>query len=329
MANQDHIRNPVEWTADQIRAVGSAVGQTGHALRDHEDRHGDLPAIRRITVADLGDVLAKGLDDFAACRSDVIFLCVIYPLAGFVLAWSMFNYDVVPLLFPLASGFALIGPVAAVGLYEMSRRREQGATVSWGDAFGVLATPAFGAILVLGLILLGIFLLWLITAYTIYQVTMGQEGIVSLGAFYRDVFTTGKGGVLIVVGVGIGFLFAAAGPGDQRGLVPDAARPRRGAAHRGRDLGPRGAGEPGADGGLGRDRGRRSDDRLITPVAGPDCRDAGARSRHLAPLSQSGGAPVGDGLSQHWSGLRSLFGTRLPVAGDPADHRRRRADHRR
>ena len=208
MANQDHIRNPVEWTADQIRAVGSAVGQTGHALRDHEDRHGDLPAIRRITVADLGDVLAKGLDDFAACRSDVIFLCVIYPLAGFVLAWSMFNYDVVPLLFPLASGFALVGPVAAVGLYEMSRRREQGATVSWGDAFGVLATPAFGAILVLGLILLGIFLLWLITAYTIYQVTMGQEGIVSLGAFYRDVFTTGKGGVLIVVGVGIGFLFA-------------------------------------------------------------------------------------------------------------------------
>ena len=208
MANQDHIRNPVEWTADQIRAVGSAVGHTGHALRDHEDRHGDLPAIRRITVADLGDVLAKGLDDFAACRSDVIFLCVIYPLAGFVLAWSMFNYDVVPLLFPLASGFALVGPVAAVGLYEMSRRREQGATVSWGDAFGVLATPAFGAILVLGLILLGIFLLWLITAYTIYQVTMGQEGIASLGAFYRDVFTTGKGGVLIVVGVGIGFLFA-------------------------------------------------------------------------------------------------------------------------
>ena len=209
MANQDHIRNPVEWTADQIKTVGTAAGRAGHALRSHEEgRGGDLPAVRRISVADLGDVLAKGLDDFGAYRSDVIFLCIIYPLAGLVLAWSAFNYDVVPLLFPLASGFALVGPVAAIGLYEMSRRREQGADVSWADAIGVLATPAFGAILVLGLVLFGIFLLWLITAYTIYYVTMGHEGVTSLSTFYHDVFTTGEGGALIVVGVGVGFVFA-------------------------------------------------------------------------------------------------------------------------
>ena len=194
-------------------------------------------------MADLGDVLAKGMDDFAACRSDVIFLCVIYPLAGLVLAWSMFNYDFVPLLFPLASGFALLGPVAAVGLYEMSRRREQGAEVSWGDAFGVLATPAFGAILVLGLMLLGIFLLWLVTAYTIYHVTMGHEGMVSLGAFYRDVFTTRRGRGVDRGWRGRRFLVRAPGPDDQRRLVPYAARPRRGAAHGGRDLDPRRAGQ--------------------------------------------------------------------------------------
>jgi uncharacterized membrane protein len=209
MANQDHIRNPVEWTSDQIRAVGVAVGHTGHAVRGHGEAHDRaLPAVRRISVADLGDVLAKGLDDFAACRSDVIMLCIIYPLAGLVLAWAAFNYDVVPLLFPLASGFALVGPVAAVGLYEMSRRREQGAGVNLADAFGVLASPAFGAIFVLGLVLLAIFLLWLVTAYTIYQATMGHEGVVSLGAFYHDVFTTSEGRALMVVGVGVGFLFA-------------------------------------------------------------------------------------------------------------------------
>ena len=209
MADRDRIRNPVEWSVDQLRTAGAAVGQTGHAVRglDESERSAALQ-IRRIAVSDLGDVLAKGWQDFVACRSDVIFLAIIYPLAGLVLAWSVFNYEVIPLLFPLVSGFALLGPVAAVGLYEMSRRREQGASVGWGDAFGVLATPQFGAVLVLGLILLAIFLLWLVTAHTIYRATMGQEGIVSLSAFYRDAFATEAGRELMFVGIGVGFLFA-------------------------------------------------------------------------------------------------------------------------
>ena len=209
MTERDHIRNPVEWSMDQLRTAGAAVGQTTHAVRGPGlAAEAATPAVRRIEVSDLGEVLAKGWQDFAACRSDVIFLAILYPLAGLVLAWSVFNYDVIPLLFPLVSGFALLGPVAAVGLYEMSRRREQGASVGWGDAFGVVATPQFGAILVLGLILLGIFLLWLITANTIYRATMGQEGIISLSAFYRDVFATAAGRDLMFVGIGVGFLFA-------------------------------------------------------------------------------------------------------------------------
>ena len=209
MSDRDHIRNPVEWGVDQLRTAGAAVGHTSDALRGSEASHHEaLPVVRKIDVADLGDALAKGWQDFAACRSDVIFLCLIYPLAGLVLAWSAFNYDFIPLLFPLVSGFALLGPVAAVGLYQMSRRREQGASVRWGDAFGVVATPAFGAIVVLGLCLLAIFLLWLITAHTLYRATMGQEGIISLTAFYHDVFTTQAGRELIVAGVGVGFLFA-------------------------------------------------------------------------------------------------------------------------
>ena len=209
MTERDHIRNPVEWSMDQLRTAGAAVGHTSQAVLGHESSAvAERPAVRRIAIGDLGEVLRKGWRDFAACRSDVIFLAIIYPLAGFVLAWSVFNYDVIPLLFPLVSGFALLGPVAAVGLYEMSRRREQGATVGWGDAFGVVATPQFGAILVLGLILLALFLLWLITANGIYRATMGQEGIVSLSAFYRDVVTTASGRDLMLVGVGVGFLYA-------------------------------------------------------------------------------------------------------------------------
>jgi uncharacterized membrane protein len=164
--------------------------------------------VRHIDLADLREVLASGVSDFAAYRTDVIFLCIIYPVVGLVLASLAFGYGMVPLLFPLASGFALIGPVAAVGLYEMSRRREQGVRISWADAFGVVRAPAFGAILVLGLVLLAIFLLWLAAAYGIYQATLGPEPPLSVGAFLRDVFTTGPGWTLIVVGVGVGLLFA-------------------------------------------------------------------------------------------------------------------------
>jgi uncharacterized membrane protein len=164
--------------------------------------------VRRIATGELRDVLAKGLGDFSTYRTDVIFYCLIYPVAGLVLARLAAGYDMLPLIFPLASGFALIGPVAAVGLYEMSRRREQGADIAWADAFGVVRAPALGAIFVLGLVLLVIFLLWLVVAYAIYDVTLGPEPPTSIVAFVRDVLTTNAGWALIGVGMGVGFLFA-------------------------------------------------------------------------------------------------------------------------
>jgi uncharacterized membrane protein len=203
------IRNPIEWATDQIKLAGLVVGSASRAgVGIEENLTPTLPEVRRLTIADLGDVLAKGLDDFAAYRTDVIFLCVIYPLIGLVIARLAFGYGMLPLLFPLASGFALIGPFASVGLYEMSRRREQGGHVGWPDAFGVIGSRSFGAIVVLGLLLVVIFLLWLIAAESIYELTLGPQPPASVGSFARDVFTTGAGWIMIVVGIGVGFLFA-------------------------------------------------------------------------------------------------------------------------
>jgi uncharacterized membrane protein len=203
------IRNPVEWGWEALHDAAVAVGAAGRAvLHVQDERLAPAPTVRRITLEDLGEALARGLEDFGAYRTDVIFLCLIYPVVGLVLIRLAFGYDMLPLLFPLASGFTLIGPVAAVGLYEMSRRREQGQAITWADAFGVVRSPAFGAIAVLGLMLLVIFAAWLGVAWGIYAATLGPAPPASIGAFARDVLTTAAGWEMIVIGIGVGFLFA-------------------------------------------------------------------------------------------------------------------------
>jgi uncharacterized membrane protein len=203
------IRNPIEWGVDQVKHVAQALEEAGEAVRRAQaELHSPPPRIARIGTADLQAALAAGLDDFAASRTDVVLLCLIYPVLGLVLFRLASGHRLLPLLFPLASGFALIGPFAAIGLYEMSRRRELGFSVGWADAFGVVRSPAIAAIVALGLVLMAIFLLWLAAAEAIYLLTLGPEPPVSVGAFIHDVFLTRAGWVMIVVGVGVGFLFA-------------------------------------------------------------------------------------------------------------------------
>jgi len=203
------IRNPIEWSLDQFRVAGAAAGSMGRAVAGEETTAREVQ-VRRIELADLRAVLAAGFEDFKANRSDVVFLCIVYPILGFALARLAVEQQMLPMLFPLASGFALVGPLAALGLYEMSRRREQGIRGGWPQALTVVRSPAFGKIAVLGLLLVALFLLWIGAAALIYALTLGPEPPASLGDFLRDTLTTGAGWAMIVVGFGVGFLFALA-----------------------------------------------------------------------------------------------------------------------
>src|SRR5262249_34417579 len=167
------------------------------------------PIVRKIGFADLKDAVAKGIDDFWAVPTHVIFLAIIYPLVGLLLARMAFGLGVVPLLYPPAAGYALIGPFAAIGLYEMSRQREQGVDVTWKHAFGVLRCPSLDSIAALGMVLMIVFLIWLVVAESLFQSLFGYGSPESIGRFVNDVLTTSAGWTLIIAGNGIGFLFAA------------------------------------------------------------------------------------------------------------------------
>ena len=166
------------------------------------------PVIRRIGIADLQEALAKGIDDFYAMPTHAMFLCVIYPIVGLFLARLAFGYSILPLLYPLASGFALVGPVAALGLYELSRRREAGLPTSAVRAFDVLGSSSIGAITALALLLLTIFVIWVALANAIYIATFGYATPTSIENFVNEVLTTRAGWMLILVGNLVGLLFA-------------------------------------------------------------------------------------------------------------------------
>jgi uncharacterized membrane protein len=166
------------------------------------------PVIRTIGLSELHRALQRGWEDFKAVPSHAIILCVIYPVLGLMLARVVLGYSVLPLLFPLAAGFALLGPFAALGLYEMSRRRERGEQATAWDAFEVVRSPSFGAMLGLGVLLLALFVTWVATAQAIYIAAFGYAGVTGVSDFAERVLTTPQGWWLIVVGCGVGFLFA-------------------------------------------------------------------------------------------------------------------------
>jgi uncharacterized membrane protein len=164
--------------------------------------------VRRIGLSDLMDALRLGWEDFKAIPTHAVVLCVIYPVLGLVLFRLVVGYSVLPLLFPLAAGFTLIGPFAALGLYELSRRRERGEEAAAWNAMHVLSAPSFGAILGLGVFLFALFVTWIAVADAIYVATFGHAPAASIPDFATRVLTAPEGWALIIIGCGVGFLFA-------------------------------------------------------------------------------------------------------------------------
>ena len=166
------------------------------------------PSLRRIGTDDLREALRKGLADFGAMPTHVLFLVAIYPIAGALIAAGTFGNGLIPLLFPLASGFALLGPFAAIGLYEMSRRREQGLDAPWTRAYAPLTGRSAKAVAVVGIVLALIFLAWLMAAMGLYWALYGNTPQDSAWSFLHTVLTTPRGWALILAGNVVGAAFS-------------------------------------------------------------------------------------------------------------------------
>jgi len=170
----------------------------------------DEISVRKIGVRDLWHALREGLADFNAKPSFGVFLALIYPLFALLLTLTLVGENLLYLAFPIIAGCTLLGPMVSVALCEMSRRREQGLSVSWRSAFEFIHSSAFAPITALSVLMMLLYVGWLFMAQFIYFGLFRDTPPASLADFWQQLVTTRHGGALVMYGNGVGFLFACA-----------------------------------------------------------------------------------------------------------------------
>ena len=166
------------------------------------------PEIRRIDAADLRWALAEGWRDFRARRGDLLFVGLLYPIIGLVVSGLALDRRLFPLVFPLIAGLSILGPAVSAGFYELARRRESGLESGWRHFFDPVRGRSRVPLATLTVFLAALFLAWLAAAWAVYEVTLGRNPPADVGAFLSQLFTTGDGWSMIVLGNLVGLAFA-------------------------------------------------------------------------------------------------------------------------
>ena len=168
----------------------------------------ERPAIRQIAVSDVFAAIREGYEDFREKPSHYAFVALIYPIAGALLiGWSA-GVELLPMVYPLLTGFALLGPLLALGLMEISRRRELGQPADWSNVLDLLKSPSLPALLMMSAYLVTLFMLWLVVSRGLYVSMIGDYPAPSVFAFANGVLEHPNAWAFLLWSNGFGFLLA-------------------------------------------------------------------------------------------------------------------------
>ena len=157
------------------------------------------PVVRPVVALDIAEAMAEGLRDFQALPLYGLVFGVFYAAGGIVIVLCLTAFSMVYLAYPLAAGFALIGPFVAIGLYDVSRRRENGEPVSFGAVWSTVRSR--GEIGWMAFVTLFIFIMWMYQVRLLMAILLGlNASFASVREFLNVVLTTNEGLLFLAAG---------------------------------------------------------------------------------------------------------------------------------
>lgn len=167
------------------------------------------PVVRRITIADVGEALAAGVRDFQAAPGYGLLFGGLYALAGAVAVLAFSHAGMAYVAYPLAAGSMLVAPFAATGLYEVSRRRESGVPLRFGEVLGVVFAQSRRELGWMAFVTLFVLILWFYQVRLLLALFLGFQSFATLEAFIHTILTTNEGLMFLAVGHLVGAALAA------------------------------------------------------------------------------------------------------------------------
>ena len=167
-----------------------------------------MPEVNAISTGDLIACLKAGLSDFARAPLFGLFFGGVFAIAGIIIVMSVSSWDMPWMIYPFAIGFPIIGPFAAVGLYEVSRRLRAGEPLSWSGVLAKVWAQRFRELSWMAFVMLFVFWIWMYQIRLLIALMLGRMSFSTLDKFLSIIFTTSEGWAFLAVGHVIGAILA-------------------------------------------------------------------------------------------------------------------------
>ena len=197
----ENTTTPGEHGTDTGPAAGTSRTAAKDTLRP-------MPRVNRITANDVIDALASGLADFRAAPVYGLAIGALFAAGGLFVILSAAALKMSYLSYPAAAGFVLIGPFAAVGLYEVSRRLSSGEELSWSTILRTMWAQKGRELSWMAFVVLFIQIMWMYQVRLLLALFLGFKSFATFDEFLTEIITTPEGLMFLAVGHVVGAILS-------------------------------------------------------------------------------------------------------------------------